>query len=336
MTPKNSLRLLYVAVVLQLGVLSSYAQTSKYFFTGSEAIITLNPGTYDITAYGARGGQSGRGVDGGLGAEMSGRFFFSRLTTLTILVGGGGNGGSPLGVGQGGGGGGGSFVVNGGTPLVIAGGGGGCYGAWPGQTSSSGGFGSGGGGSNGSGGRGGYDGGAGGGGYSGNGGDDGYGAMGGSSFLNGGAGGGQGYYGGGGYGGGGRGSSANTGGGAGGYSGGGGGGGGGGSYIDSSAVVVLSEVSGIASPDNLGNGEIIISAVLPTQPTNITFNVSENTLYLSWPSNYVGWILQTNSISLLTDAGWHDMFGSQTNSQVAIQLGNPGISNVYFRLRRPQ
>ncbi|PWU15341.1 MAG: hypothetical protein C5B50_15560, partial [Verrucomicrobia bacterium] len=38
-------------------------------------------------------------------------------------------------------------------------------------------------------------------------------------------------------------------------------GGGGGSIIDSSAIMVLAEVSGIASPDGSPNGEIIIAAV---------------------------------------------------------------------------
>lgn len=49
------------------------------------------------------------------------------------------------------------------------------------------------------------------------------------------------------------------------------GGGGGGSYIDSSAVAVLAEVSGISSPDNSPNGEIIISPV--PEPTTFSLLV---------------------------------------------------------------
>src|ERR1017187_4503536 len=78
-----------VAIVLQFGMLAGYAQTGTYLFTGSETTITLNPGTYDITTYGAQGAaasQVGWGI-GGLGAEMSARFSFSGLTTLTLLVG---------------------------------------------------------------------------------------------------------------------------------------------------------------------------------------------------------------------------------------------------------
>jgi hypothetical protein len=276
-----------IAVVLQIGMLGSYAQS--YLFTGAETIITLNPGTYDIAAFGAQGGSgivwpfSSGGP--GLGAEMQAEFSFTTATTLTILVGGAGTNN-----GAGGGGGGGSFVVNGSAPLLIAGGGGGGCGTYGngggnGLTGSSGGTGAGSGltgngaqggssgygGSGGSGGNGGFSGG-GGGGFSGNGGISilgisNAGGAGGSSFLNGGGGGKVGVAGGGGGYGGGGGGGENGGGGGGGYSGGGGGadggGGGGGSYVDSSAKTILAEVSGIASPDDPANGEIIITAVIP-------------------------------------------------------------------------
>jgi hypothetical protein len=260
-----------IAVILQFGVLASFAQSGIYLFTGSETTITLNPGLYAITAFGAQGGscyQSG----GGLGAEMEGEFDFTTATTLTLLVGGSGGNGSGQ-FGPGGGGGGGSFVVNGSTPLVIAGGGGGggAAGSNPGNTGTSGGYGGyagGVGGINGGGGQGSGDTG-GGGGFSGGGG-----YMNGSSFLSGGYGGfGYGGASGGFGGGGGGGGVAQGGGGGGGFSGGGGGGfgqynedygfggGGGGSFIDSSAIMVLAEVSGVASPGGSSNGEIIISPV---------------------------------------------------------------------------
>jgi len=263
-----------VPIFLLLGVLSDFAQSGIYLFTGSEETITLNPGTYDITAYGAQGAaasQANWGV-GGLGAEMSGRFSFPGLTTLTLLVGGTGGGYSQS--PYAGGGGGGSFVVNGSAPLVVAGGGGG-GGVWgandgrPGLIGTSGGDG--------------YGPGAGLGGAGGNGGAA-SGADGGGGFLTaggwgwscpvppdqsflGGAAGGAGYaYGGNGGFGCGGGGSAWGGGGGGGYSGGGGGGnagggGGGGSIIDSLAIMVLAEVSGVASPDGSPNGEIVITTV---------------------------------------------------------------------------
>jgi len=105
----------WLAVVLQLGVLAGSAQAGKYLFTGSETTITLNSGLYDITTYGAQGGSGSARLlgfnNGGLGAEMAGRFSFTAPTTLTLLV--GGSGISFVSGYGGGGGGGGSFVVAG-------------------------------------------------------------------------------------------------------------------------------------------------------------------------------------------------------------------------------
>ena len=261
-----------VALVLQFGVLAGSAQTGDYLYSGLKKTITLNPGTYNITAYGAQGGMNGPAIGGGLGAEMEGEFDFTAATTLTLLVGGAGANGSggQYSFSTGGGGGGGSFVVSGSTPLVIAGGGGGGGDTGGGSgnigaSGGSGGYAGGPGGTNGGGGGGSGNTG-GGGGYSGGAAYDGY--PGGSSFLSGGAGGGNG-----GFGGGGGAGSEDTGGGGGGYSGGGAGGqgqynpayglggGGGGSIIDSSATMILAEVSGVASPNGSPNGEIIITAV---------------------------------------------------------------------------
>jgi hypothetical protein len=95
MKSKNTLCGLAMAVVLQLGMLAASAQTYEYLYSGSETKITLNPGTYVVTAYGAPGG-FGLGekedyVGGpGVGAEMSAEFNFSTSTNLTLLVGGGG------------------------------------------------------------------------------------------------------------------------------------------------------------------------------------------------------------------------------------------------------
>jgi hypothetical protein len=252
-----TLRGLSIAVILQLGVLAGSAQTNKYLFSGSETNITLPPGTYIITAYGAAGDYPSKffaalGGYGGLGAEMSAEFNFSTSTTLILLVGGGGGGGYPN-LKAGGGGGGGSLVVQGSTPLVIAGGGGGS-GSWiypggNGNISTNGGSaylgplgGYGGGGTDGGGGGGGgYGGGGvnrgsggGGGGFLGNGGTTTNGPFyssnggGGSSFETGGGGGYGGnnfiqFFGPGGYGGGGGGGTGGGGGGGGGYSGGSGG-----------------------------------------------------------------------------------------------------------------
>jgi hypothetical protein len=65
------------------------------------------------------------------------------------------------------------------------------------------------------------------------------------------------------------------------------------------------------------------------------FSVSGSTLTLSWPSNYVGWILQTNAINVGVSNDWHDVPGSETNSQLAFPMTNPAVTNEFFRLRHP-
>jgi autotransporter-associated beta strand protein len=82
-----------------------------------------------------------------------------------------------------------------------------------------------------------------------------------------------------------------------------------------------------------GTGSLLIG--IPTNPTNITFSVSANTLSLSWPSTYVGWILQTNSINVGVSNDWYDVPGSSTNNQLAFPMNNPAVSNEFFRLRYP-
>ena len=93
-----------VVASLLFGALASPAQTGNYLYdgpgtygtgwSGSEETITLSPGLYDITAYGAQGGGATENTgnvysySGGFGAEMEGEFSFSITVTLTLLVGG--------------------------------------------------------------------------------------------------------------------------------------------------------------------------------------------------------------------------------------------------------
>ncbi len=100
--------------------------TTSFEYTGSIAtwMVPLTA-SYEITAYGAKGG----GAHGGNGAVLGGSFLLDSGVTLNLLVGGQGATGNPAafdGVDQVSGGGGGTFVVaptN--TPLLVAGGGGG-------------------------------------------------------------------------------------------------------------------------------------------------------------------------------------------------------------------
>ena len=283
--------------------------TTSFEYTGSIATWTVPlTASYEITAYGAKGG----GAHGGNGALLGGSFLLDSGVTLNLLVGGQGAMASrdhSYASGQVSGGGGGTFVVaptN--TPLLVAGGGGGSgykennggigqnlfgYDAST-NTSGTGAYSSGG--TNGAGGLGGggqaNDGGGGGGGFFGSGSsvND---AAGGHSYVSGGSGGASGGSGAGGFGGGGQ--ANDGGGGGGGYSGGGGGeykfdrlaetygeGGGGGSFIAASASnVTMSVPSSPARPDGL----VTISYAGPDLPVGI-FGTAQVTVVTPGTNNY--------------------------------------------------
>jgi hypothetical protein len=71
-----------------------------------------------------------------------------------------------------------------------------------------------------------------------------------------------------------------------------------------------------------------------TNPTNITFSVSGSTLNLSWPSDHLGWTLQTNAVSLAVTNAWFPYPGSASLTNVAIPMSLAN-SNVFFRLTYP-
>jgi hypothetical protein len=85
-----------------------------------------------------------------------------------------------------------------------------------------------------------------------------------------------------------------------------------------------------------GSGSLLVQPVA-TNPTNIVFSVSGNTLSLSWPADHLGWILQsqTNALSTgLKTAGWTDIPGSSSVTHTVITI-NPANPTVFYRLRSP-
>jgi len=100
---------------------------------------------------------------------------------------------------------------------------------------------------------------------------------------------------------------------------------------------------GVQSVISATNGQLTvivptISAVLlipvPAHGTNITYSVAGNQLQLSWPGNYAGWILQSNSSSLAAGNDWFAVPGSATTNSVQITIG-PGETNVFYRMANP-
>ena len=71
-----------------------------------------------------------------------------------------------------------------------------------------------------------------------------------------------------------------------------------------------------------------------TTPTNITVSVSGNVMTLSWPSDYLGWQLLSNSVSLTAPNQWFPVAGSTSTTQENLTL-DPSRTNVFFRMVYP-
>ena len=99
---------------------------------------------------------------------------------------------------------------------------------------------------------------------------------------------------------------------------------------------------GVQSVTPATNGQLTfivppISAVLLNPvilPTNITTSVAGNQLNLSWPSNYTGWLLQSNSSSLLASNAWFTVPDSAGTDYIQITI-NPNQASVFYRLICP-
>ena len=83
-------------------------------------------------------------------------------------------------------------------------------------------------------------------------------------------------------------------------------------------------------------GELYLNVApnLPATGTNLAFSVAGNQLALSWPSNYTGWLLQSNSAGLALTSAWFTVPGSAGTNRVGISL-DPGKTNVFFRMLLP-
>ena len=68
-------------------------------------------------------------------------------------------------------------------------------------------------------------------------------------------------------------------------------------------------------------------------PTNITVSVAGTLLNLSWPTNYTGWELQSNSTGIISP-NWYTVPGSVNTNRVQITI-QPGQRNVFYRLSLP-
>ena len=78
------------------------------------------------------------------------------------------------------------------------------------------------------------------------------------------------------------------------------------------------------------NGTIMVSSTNP--PTMVT-SLSGSTLTLNWPSDYFGWVVQSNSVSL-TSTNWFTVPNTGNATSYAITITS-AKTNVFYRLVQP-
>jgi autotransporter-associated beta strand protein len=85
-----------------------------------------------------------------------------------------------------------------------------------------------------------------------------------------------------------------------------------------------------------GTGSIRVAGILASSPTNLSYVVSAGHLVISWPPDYLGWILQeqTNSANIGLGSNWVDLPGAANMTSANILI-NPSISAAFYRLRYP-
>jgi fructan beta-fructosidase len=106
-------------------------------------------------------------------------------------------------------------------------------------------------------------------------------------------------------------------------------------------VVARFYTNGVALPTgtyNAGNlpGFISGSGSLQVVDLNLSYSLSGDGLTMSWPANYLGWVLQeqTNSLNIGLSTNWVDVAGSanMTATNLLINLASP---TVFYRLSPP-
>ena len=112
--------------------------------------------------------------------------------------------------------------------------------------------------------------------------------------------------------------------------------------VNTVAALVLNGVSqpaGIydsttAAPYITGTGALQIGSAIASNPTNMIFTVTGNTGTLTWPADHLGWLVQSNSISLTVPADWQDISNTAAMTNYSFTI-DPAKVNVFYRLRHP-
>jgi autotransporter-associated beta strand protein len=82
--------------------------------------------------------------------------------------------------------------------------------------------------------------------------------------------------------------------------------------------------------------DLIVGTAVNSSATNILFSVTNNQLYLTWPSDHTGWTLQaqTNSLAVGISTNWVNVAGSTGTNQIVVPI-NLTNGSVFYRLVYP-
>jgi autotransporter-associated beta strand protein len=98
-------------------------------------------------------------------------------------------------------------------------------------------------------------------------------------------------------------------------------------------------VSGTAVPVGstvaVSNGavQLTVPSTIPTVGTNLVFSVSGSTINFSWPSSYLGFALQSNSVNIASNAFWFPISGSTGVTNESLPILTNG--SVFYRMQHP-
>jgi len=107
--------------------------------------------------------------------------------------------------------------------------------------------------------------------------------------------------------------------------------------VANGGALTISAPPGVTFANHLAlNGSITVASVVAINPnpTNLNFSANGNALHLAWPTDHLGWLVQSNSVNMSVPADWHDVPNSQSATSLTVPINAAG-SQVFYRLRRP-
>ena len=111
------------------------------------------------------------------------------------------------------------------------------------------------------------------------------------------------------------------------------------SFTGNFTTVLGNAGAGLKFAFNPTNGVLSVVVGIASNPTNLTFKVSGNSLSIGWPQDHEGWILQaqTNSLGAGLSSSSGNWFDIPTSSSVTNEtiIVNPSNPTVFYRLRHP-